>query len=172
MPAALTLLLAGVFLASGAAKLRDPSGMVVLLRQATTPRVPAFALARTLALAELVLGVVLLAGEAPRAAAVAAGVVLVGFSVALRIAARRAPAAAAACSCFGGSAGAPPVQALVRNALLLAGCVVVVARPDVPWDQAAAELAGAASVAVGLACAWVLATALARAVAPGAGAAR
>jgi hypothetical protein len=49
---------------------------------------------------------------------------------------------------------------------------VVVVRPDGPWDEAAAELAGAASVAVGLACAWVLATALARAVAPGAGTVR
>jgi uncharacterized membrane protein YphA (DoxX/SURF4 family) len=172
MPVALTLLLAGVFLASGAAKLRDPSGMVVLLRQATTPRVPAFALTRALAAGELVLGLALVAGVAPRPAAVVAAVVLVAFTVALRVAARRAPVAAAACACFGGSAGAPAGQALIRNALLVVGCLVVALRPDVPWDLAADELAGAATVAVGLACAWVLAAALARAVVPGAGAAR
>lgn len=172
MPAALTLLLAGVFLASGTAKLRDPAGMVVLLRAATTPRVPAFTLTRALAAAELVLGVLLLTGAAPRAAALAAAAVLVGFTVALRVAARRAPVAAAACSCFGGSAGAPPAQALVRNLLLLVGCAVVVLHPDAPWSLRAAELTGAATVAVGLACAWVLAAALVRSPQPPTGVVR
>lgn len=172
MPAALTLLLAGVFLASGAAKLRDPAGMVVLLRAATSPRVPASALTRASAAAEIAIGVLLLTGAAPRPAAVVAAVVLVAFTVALRVAARRAPVAAAACSCFGGSAGAPPAQALVRNVFLLADCAVVAVRPDVPWDLAVEKLAGAATVAVGLACAWVLAAALVRSLLPPAEAAR
>lgn len=163
MPAALTLLLAGVLLASGAAKLRDPSGMVVLLRQALAPTVPAFALTRALALLEVVLGVVLLSGAAPRGVAIATAALLVALTAALHGAARRAPEAAASCSCFGGPAGAPPVQAALRNALLVAGAAVVALRPaGTPWDLPADELAGALTVAVGLPCAWLLAAALAR----------
>ncbi|CAB4941940.1 unannotated protein [freshwater metagenome] len=156
------LLLAGVFLASGTAKLRDPAGMVVLLRQAVSPTVPAFALTRALAVVEVALGLVLLSGVASRPAAVLSGAVLVVFTVALRVAARRAPEAAASCSCFGGSGGAPAGRAAARNALLLvAAAVVAVRAPGAPWDLAADELAGAACVAVGLPCAWLLAAALA-----------
>lgn len=165
MPAALTLLLAGVLLASGAAKLRDPSGMVVLLRQAIAPTAPAFALTRALAALEVALGAVLLAGVAPRGAAVAVAVLLVAFTAALRVAARRAPEAAATCSCFGGPAGAPPAQATLRNALLVAAAAVVTAWPArTAWDLPADELAAAATVAAGLPCAWLLAAALVRAV--------
>ena len=143
MPAALTLLLAGVLLASGAAKLRDPSGMVVLLRQALTPLVPAFALTRALALLEVALGALLLSG----------------------VDAHRAPEAAAACSCFGGPAGAPPAQAALRNALLIAAAAVVVLDPaTTAWDLPADEVAAAITVAVGLACTWLLGAALARAI--------
>lgn len=164
MPAALMLLLAGVFLASGTAKLRGPAGMVVLLRQAVSPIVPAFALTRALALAELALGLVLLSGVASRLAAVLAGAVLVILTLALRVAARRAPEAAASCSCFGGSGGALAGRAAARNALLLvAAAVVAVGAPGVPWELAADELAGAVCVAVGLPCAWLLAAALASA---------
>ncbi|MDO9407572.1 MauE/DoxX family redox-associated membrane protein, partial [Patulibacter sp.] len=148
MPAALMLLLAGVFLASGTAKLRDPAGMVVLLRQAVSPAVPAFALTRGLALVELALGLVLLSGAATRPVAVLAGAVLATFTVALRVAARRAPEAAASCSCFGGSGDAPAGRAVARNALLLGAAVVVAARPPgAPWELAADELAGALCVA-------------------------
>lgn len=168
MSAALTLLLAGVFLASGAAKLRDPAGMVVLLRQAVAPTLPAFALTRALAAVEVVLGIVLLTGPAPRGAAVVAGVVLVAFTAALRVAARRAPEAAASCSCFGGAGEAPPAQAALRNALLLVACVAVAADPPgAPWDLGAEELVGAITVAVGLPCAWLLSAALGRGVAGG-----
>lgn len=163
MPAALTLLLAGVFLASGAAKLRDPRGMVVLLRQAVSPAVPAFALTRGLAAAEVALGLLLLTGLASRAAAVATGVVLVAFTAGLAVAARRAPEAAASCSCFGGTGEAPPSRAALRNGLLLVACAVVVARPPgAPWELGVEQLAGAATVAVGLPCAWLLAAALRR----------
>lgn len=165
MPAALTLLLAGVLLASGAAKLRDPSGMVVLLRQALTPLVPAFALTRALALLEVALGALLLSGVAPRAAGIAAALLLVALTAALRVAAHRAPEAAAACSCFGGPAGAPPAQAALRNALLIAAAAVVVLDPaTTAWDLPADEVAAAITVAVGLACTWLLGAALARAI--------
>jgi len=164
MPAALSLLLAGVFLASGAAKLRDPAGMVVLLRQAVSPTIPAFALTRALAAFEVVLGVLLLAGVASRAVAVAAGVVLVAFTVALRVAARRAPEAAASCSCFGGAAGAPPGQAALRNVLLLVACGALVAWPAAAsWELSAEPLLGALTVAGGLSCTWLLAATLGRA---------
>ncbi|MEV4421171.1 MauE/DoxX family redox-associated membrane protein [Patulibacter sp. NPDC049589] len=170
MPAALSLLLAGVFLASGAAKLRDPAGMVVLLRQALRPTVPAFALTRALAAAELALGALLLVGVVPRVAAVVAALVLVAFTVALRVAARRAPAALASCHCFGGAGDAPAGQALLRNGLLVVAAAVVVAWPPAaPWDLGADDLAGGATVAVGLSCAWQLAAALRRTWAAGAG---
>ncbi|CAB4914482.1 unannotated protein [freshwater metagenome] len=164
MPAALTLLLGGVFAASGVAKLRDPAGMVVLLRQALRPTVPAFALTRALAVLELALGALLVVAVAPRVAGALAALVLVALSVALRVAARRAPEAVAACGCFGSGAGAPPGQALARNALLIAGAAAVVAWSPGrgPWDLSAEQLAGAVTLAVGLPCAWLLATALAR----------
>lgn len=163
MPAALTLLLGGVFAASGVAKLRDPAGMVVLLRQALRPTVPAFALTRGLAVLELALAALLVTAVAPRVAGVLAALALVAFSVALRIAARRAPEAAAACGCFGSGAGAPPGQALVRNLLLVAGAAAVAAwsAGRGPWDLPAEQLAGAVTLAVGLPCAWLLVTALA-----------
>lgn len=164
MPAALTLLLGGVFLLSGAAKLRDPAGMVVLLRQAVHPTVPAFGPTRALAVVELALGAVLLLAVAPRVAGALCALVLAAFSVALRVAARRAPEAAAACGCFGSGAGAPPGQALARNALLIAcaGATVAWSPGRTPWELSAEQLVGAATLAVGLSCAWLLATALVR----------
>ncbi|WP_051471261.1 MauE/DoxX family redox-associated membrane protein [Patulibacter minatonensis] len=165
MPAALSLLLAGVFLASGAAKLRDPAGMVVLVRRVLAPTVPAFALTRTLAATEVVLGAVLLTGIAPRVGAVVAAGALVAFTVLLRLAARRAPAALASCHCFGGAGDAPPAQALVRNLVLVVAAAVVVAWPPAAsWELGTQELAGALTVAAGLSCAWLLATALRRLV--------
>lgn len=161
MPEALTLLLAGVFLASGIAKLRDPAGMVVLLRQAVAPTVPAFALTGGLAVFEVVLGALLLTGVSSGVTAIVAAGVLLCFTVALRVVDLRAPEALVSCRCFGGVGEAPPAQALVRNALLVGACVAVaIAGPSGAWDLPADEIAGAMSVAGGLACAWLLTAAL------------
>jgi uncharacterized membrane protein YphA (DoxX/SURF4 family) len=163
MTAALTLLLAGTLLVAAALKLRDPDDLVVVLRQLATRRRPgvvaARAATRALAVVEVLVAAALLLGAGSALPAVAAALLLVALSVALRTAAARAPTALANCHCFGAAGDAPPAQGLARNALLVAGsAAVALAPPGTLWDLDADELAGAATVAVGLACAWQLST--------------
>lgn len=143
------LLLAGVFVRAGAAKLVRPvptaAGFAAL-------GVPAAATAaRAVPLVELVVAVALLA--APRIGAGSALVLVLGFSALL---ARALTAGVAApCNCFG-TARADPVSAvdLVRNAMLGAAASVALtaARPERPgtWAVVAALAAfgaGAAALA-------------------------
>lgn len=159
MSAALTLLLAGTFLLAAAAKLRDPAGMAAVVRRSLGPRVPARPVVRAVAVAELAAAVLLLGAAGSALPAVVAAVLLVAFSAALRVAADRAPQALATCHCFGAAGDAPPGQALLRNGLLVAGAAAVAAwPPGALWSLAADELVGGLTVAVGLVCAWQLAT--------------
>ena len=154
MAAAVCLLLAGTLAWAGAAKAADPAPFRVTLRALTST-----AGARRLAVAvpalELALAALLVAGVAPRAVAALVLVLLAAFTAALT----RLGAVSAACHCFGASASG---AGRVRNALLAAGAVCLIAWPAGPlWQVSAAELAGAATVAAGLACAWKLVAALA-----------
>jgi hypothetical protein len=163
MTAALTLLLAGTLLIAAVLKLRDPDGLVVVLRQLAGRRRPSVATARAatraLALVEVAVAAGLLLAAGSAVPALACAVLLVALSAALRTAAARAPRALASCHCFGAAGDAPPAQGLVRNALLVAGAAVVaLAPPGRLWSIDAPDLAGAATVAVGLACAWGLST--------------
>jgi uncharacterized membrane protein YphA (DoxX/SURF4 family) len=152
--AAVCLLLAGTFAWAGLAKAANPAPFRVTLRALTSA-----AGARRLAVAvpalELALAALLIAGVAPRVVAALALALLAAFTAALT----RLGAVSAACHCFGASQSG---AGRLRNALLAAGAACLVAWPAGPlWEVSAAELAGAATVAAGLACAWNLATALA-----------
>ena len=154
MAAAVCLLLAGTFAWAGAAKLADPAPFRVTLRALTST-----AGARRLAVAvpalELALAALLVAGVAPGVVAVLIIALLAVFTAALT----RLGAVSAACHCFGASESG---AGRLRNALLAAAAVALIAWPAGPlWHVSAAELAGAATVAAGLACAWKLVTALA-----------
>jgi hypothetical protein len=136
MSAALSVLLAGTLAVAAVGKLRDGGGAV-------------------LPVLELALAAALLVGAA-RPAAVAVALLLCAFSLVLRDLARRAQP----CRCFG-TAG-DPVAGQLRNAGLIAAAVVLAARPAAPlWDVPVPELLGAATAALGVACAWSLAQVLA-----------
>ena len=155
MAAALCLLLAGTLAWAGAAKAADPAPFRFTLRALTST-----AGARRLAVAvpalELALAALLVAGVAPRVVAALVVALLAGFTAALT----RLGAVSAACHCFGASQSG---AGRTRNALLAAGAVCLVVWPaGARWHVDAAELAGAATVAAGLACAWQLTTALVR----------
>jgi hypothetical protein len=159
MSAAFSMLLAGTLLLAGIAKLRDPDGLTVVLRRTLGHGVPARTLARLIAAVELVLAAALVAVAGSPVPAAATAVLLLAFSAALRVADDRAPQALAACNCFGAAGDSPAAQALLRNAFLVAAAVAVaLAPPGALWSVPADELAGAATVAVGLACVWQLAT--------------
>jgi uncharacterized membrane protein YphA (DoxX/SURF4 family) len=146
--AAVCLLLAGTLAWAGAAKAADPAPFRVTLRALAAPgwlvaAVPA---------AELGLAGLLVAGVAPRLTAAAVLALLAAFTVAL------GRLGSVPCNCFGASdGGAGPL----RNALLGAGALALLVWPAGPlWSAGASELAGAATVAVGAACAWRLTLAL------------
>jgi uncharacterized membrane protein YphA (DoxX/SURF4 family) len=147
--AAVCLLLAGTLAWAGAAKAADPAPFRATLRAL---RAPAW-LAAAVPAAELVLAALLVAGVAPRATAAAVIALLAAFTVVLG---RLGPVP---CRCFGSDEGR---AGRVRNALLAAGGLALIAWPAGPlWSASASELAGAATVAAGAACAWRLAVVLA-----------
>jgi hypothetical protein len=157
------LLLAGTFALAAVAKLRDRApfratvGLVVRRSRATT------AIAWLVPAAELALAAWLLSGAAPRAAGLAALVLLAAFSVALAAVGRATRAAAAdavlPCNCFGTGAGGDVADGRRRNlALALAAAVLVAWPPDGRPDVE--QALGAATVAIGAVCAWQLALAL------------
>jgi hypothetical protein len=127
--AACALLLAATFVRAAAAKLARPSSTAASFAALGLSGSPA--LARAVPVVELGVAVTLVAG--PRPGAVAALVLLVGFSVVLARALRAG--ATAPCNCFG-SARADPVSSvdLVRNGLLagLAAAGLTTAGPAVP----------------------------------------
>jgi hypothetical protein len=152
MTAALCVLLSGSFAIAGVAKLRDPRAFRATLSVLAAP----VALAWLLPALEIGLAGALVAGGG-RVAAIAAIVVLAIFTLVLR------RLGSVPCRCFGAGADGDPRAGRVRNAGLGVVALALVAWPSSAlWDVAARELAGAATVAAGLACAWLLAAALAR----------
>jgi uncharacterized membrane protein YphA (DoxX/SURF4 family) len=151
--AAVSLLLAGTLAWAGALKAADPAPFRVTLRSLVSYRA-ARRLAFVVPVVELGLAVLLVAGVAPRVVAVLVLGLLALFTAALW----RLGAVSAACHCFGASDGG---DGRLRNALLAAGAACLVVWPAGPlWAVGAGELAGAATVAAGLACVWQLGTAL------------
>lgn len=154
MAAAVCLLLAGTLAWAGAAKAADPAPFRVTLRS-LVPAATARRLAVAVPAVELILAALLVAGAVPRVVAALVLVLLAVFTAALT----RLGAVSAACHCFGASQSG---AGRLRNALLAAGAAFLVVHPaGALWQVSAAELAGAATVAAGLACAWQLTTALA-----------
>ena len=150
--AAACLLLAGTLAVAALAKLADRAAF-----RATLSRLVAPPLARTLTLAvpaaELALAAALVCGLGGRLAPAAALLLLLAFTAVLG---RAVP-----CRCFGAAGDGDPAAARVRNALLGAAAAALIVWPAGPlWEVPAGELAGAATVAAGLACAWSLARAL------------
>jgi hypothetical protein len=148
--AAACLLLAGTLAVAALAKLADRPAFAATLGAVVPPQ-----RARWLAVAvpgaELLLAVALVTGAGARVAPAAALLLLVAFSAVL---ARGVP-----CRCFGSDTD--PGAARVRNVLLGASALALIGWPPGPlWAIEPAELAGAATVATGLACAWLLARAL------------
>ena len=155
MAAAVALLLAGTLAWAGALKAADPAPFRVTLHALVSARA-ARRLALAVPLVELALAALLVAGVAPRVVAALILALLALFTVALG----RLGAVSAACHCFGATDAG---DGRLRNALLAAGAVVLVAWPaGALWDVGPGELTGAATVAAGLACVWQLSTALAR----------
>ena len=191
MSAALSLLLAGTLLTAAVAKLRDPAAFATTLaalrpsppNRATASRdgrsVPTASAdrrkaavdrrgsplaavgprgsvvgARAVPAVEAALAVALLAGGGRPAALVAAALLLL-FTGLLRVLERRA----IPCHCFGIT---PSGSGLPRNAALLVLTATLIAAPaDALWTVDLTELLGAATAALGAACAWSLARALA-----------
>src|SRR4051794_23400651 len=153
MAAAVCLLLAGTLAWAGVAKARDPAPFRITLR-ALVSRDAARRLAIAVPALELALAALLVAGVAPRLVAALVLGLLSVFSAALwRL-------GDVSCACFGAT---PSDGGRARNGLLAAGAAFLVAQPaGALWGVAAGELAGAATVAAGLACVWQLGTALAR----------
>src|SRR5206468_2603710 len=129
--AAVCLLLAGTLAWAGAAKAADPAPFRLTLRALAAP---GWLVAAVPAL-ELGLAGLLVAGVAPRVVAGAVLALLAAFTVAL------GRLGSLPCNCFGAADGA---AGPLRNALLAAGAVALVAWPPGPlWDADASALAGA-----------------------------
>jgi len=129
--------LAVIFLPSGLRKLRDPSGFVTGVRNyGILPARLAVPVARSIAVAETVLGLVLLAGIALAVAAAAAALLLVCFVAGISVNLRRGRDID--CSCYGlGATKNIGPAALGRNAalFLLASSIIAAAalQSDALW---------------------------------------
>jgi uncharacterized membrane protein YphA (DoxX/SURF4 family) len=146
MTTALCVLLAGSLLTAAVAKLRDPRGFRATLRALGAPDAMAWAVpALEIALAAA------LAGGGGRAAAAGTIVLLAAFTLVL------GRLGDVPCRCFGAGSDGDARAGQVRNLALGALALALVARPAAPlWDAGARELAGAATVAAGLTCVWLL----------------
>ena len=128
------IVLGGVFLLAGALKVADPQAAVAAVRAyELLPDSLVTAVGWGLPFAEIVLGLVLLAGLATRAAGAAAAAMLLVLVAAVASAAVRG--LSIDCGCFGGGGQVPPGETrygaeIARDVglLLLAGWLV--ARPD------------------------------------------
>jgi hypothetical protein len=141
---AVCLLLAGTLAWAGFAKLADPAPFRVTMRSLGAER-----LAPAVPVAELAVAALLVA--APPVGAALALALLAVFTFALS-------RLEVPCHCFGATTRD---DGRARNALLAAGALYVLLRSaGAVWTVQAGELAGAATVAAGLACVWQLGTAL------------
>jgi uncharacterized membrane protein YphA (DoxX/SURF4 family) len=137
--------LAAVFLVSGGLKAVDPDATYVAVRAYDVlPRAAVGVVATLLPWVEIVLGLLLLAGVATRAVAVASAVLLLVFVAGVTQAWARG--LAIDCGCFGGGGAVDPDRTaygleLLRDAgfLLLAGWLI--ARPRTLWTLGALHVA-------------------------------
>lgn len=163
------LLLAGVLAAAGVSKLRQPAPFRAALGRLVPGRLVGV-LAATVPALELGLAVALLTSPTARVPVAATALLLLVFSAALIVLAARGEQS---CACLGDADASRPAAGLVRNGalLLVAAAVLLTPGAAAPLGAAAAELVGAGTVALGIACLWVLAQALigagARLEAPG-----
>lgn len=146
---------AGVLCVSGAAKLRSPRAAIPALVLLGLPG--DVALVRTLALAELTLGVIaLIAPSTPSA------LILVGAYAAFAVVATRLAALRASCGCFGESGtAASPAQALLSAALAGVAVAAAISPPggigwilDQPGAQALTLVVGVIGCVYGLVIAY------------------
>jgi uncharacterized membrane protein YphA (DoxX/SURF4 family) len=149
LPTALSLLLAGVFVAAGITKLRRPDAVSATLhtlgvRNKSLRRVTA----RLLAIGELGIGFWLVSGVALEEAALLAGAVLIVFTGLLLVLRSLSGTNTVSCGCFGESSADWGVWwGIARNVLLVAPAVVVAVDPDRTVDG---SLVPAGLVAAGL----------------------
>jgi len=149
MTVALCVLLAGSFATAAVAKLRDRRGLRATLRTLGAPAWLEFAVPAV----ELGLAAALLAG-AGRVAAACAFALLAAFSAVL------GRLGTVPCRCFGAGSDGDPRSGQVRNALLgVAAAALVVWPAAAVWAVPVREMLGAATVAAGLSCVWLLARA-------------
>lgn len=130
------LILAAVFLVSGALKAVDPRETIVAVRAyQLLPESMVGTVAAVLPYLELALGLLLLVGLATRLAAVLGAVVMVAFVAAVASAAARG--LTIDCGCFGGggqvAAGETAyTEEILRDLGLLALAIYLAIRPDTP----------------------------------------
>jgi uncharacterized membrane protein YphA (DoxX/SURF4 family) len=123
----LRLVLAAVFLVSGIAKLGSRDGSHAAAGALGVPPRVAAVVGSALPVVEIVLGALLIVTPSGRAAAGAAAVVLLAFSIliAVNLARGRRPV----CHCFGAFSRSPiSLLTLLRNVALFAAAVVVALR--------------------------------------------
>lgn len=162
MSAAVILVLAVTFAAAAVHKLRDRQPFVATL-DALVPGRAARPLAYAVPVGELLLAGALVAGVLPRLVALLCIAALAVFSLALlRLRDAGRGRAVIPCNCFGAAGDGDPATGLVRNGLLMGLAMAALVWPvDAPlWTLPAADLAGAATVALGLLCCWQLGAAL------------
>ena len=120
----LRLVLAAVFVVSGAAKLADLGASRAAAADLGVPRRVAGAVGTVLPLVEIALAALLVVTPSGRGAAIGAALVLTAFTalLAINLARGRRPA----CHCFGGLHSAPISGAtLARNVVLIAAAVTI-----------------------------------------------
>ncbi|MGI8633681.1 MAG: MauE/DoxX family redox-associated membrane protein [Solirubrobacterales bacterium] len=161
MLGACVLLLCGVLATAGAAKLLRPDAARAAVRD-LVPTAPAAGVIAVVALVELAVAGVLASGVATRPAAAACVVLFALFDAFLALRRRAAPGAGG-CGCFGEAEPSGPARATgVRNrALAVSAAVVALLADQATLGPGPAELAAQATVALGIAVVFVLATTLA-----------
>lgn len=128
----LRLGLGGLFVYTGALKLTDPTAFAVEIHNYQL--IPALAplLAATLPAVELAVGAAILVGPSPfrRAGALASAALMAVFTVAVGSAVARG--VNISCGCFGAGSGPVTYLTVLRDVLLLAGSVALLALTEAP----------------------------------------
>lgn len=162
MPALLLicrLLLAGVFVLSGVAKLLDRAGSRTSLRDFGVPAAFAPAFAWLLPVAELACATMLLVPAVAWWGAVGGGALLVVFTLGISVSLLRGRKPA--CHCFGQLSSEPVgASTVVRNIALLVVAALIVWQRDVAAESGMSAVAGEGSLVVLLAIAFVVQTVL------------
>jgi len=163
MPVALLtirLILAGVFVVAGIAKVFDFGGFQEALKQFGVRGPVGRIVARVLPTVEIAVGALLVWSRAAEIAAAVAAALLLCFVVGVVISVVRGRSVQ--CHCFGGISSEPiGWRTVVRNAVLFAAAVVVAVGASSQAPMSLAHDLGRASIGIVLALAGLLAAALA-----------